>query len=63
MTKARKKCYCPIGMYWHSSYELVMFDDHSQRDGLFTVDHYFKFCPYCGKKITKKMQEKGLEEI
>lgn len=44
-----------IGEYWHSSSELCLFELGSDVDGLGWVAGYFKFCPHCGTKITKKI--------
>ncbi len=51
----KKKHYHIIGQYWHSSSELVNYKLRSDIDGLGDRAGYYKFCPECGKEITKEI--------
>ena len=53
--KKKKKHYHVIGQYWHSSSELINYCVGSDIDGLGGTYGYYKYCPTCGKKITKKI--------
>ena len=51
----KKKHYHIIGRYWHDSSTLLNYRKGSERDGLGDTYLYYKFCPDCGKKITKEI--------
>ena len=48
---------CIVGVFLHSCSESVPCSHCSEIDGLGQFVGYFKYCSYCGKKITKKMQK------
>jgi len=44
-----------VGQYYHSCSETFNFAILSEIDGLGKIACYYKYCPECGVKLTKKI--------